>query len=880
LQLWGCALSLIFPLNAAVAQQPTITSSGDAAESGPFPLPDVDAGVLALLSQDYLTDEERLLISLRHGIWEDADLVSPSDRALAAATVGRWNDPAFTDETVPVELRAAAFVARGEPERAEHLLRGTGSSRGVLLLAKALIAQGRPDEANLTLVPLVIRLLNEPVNDADELVDLVEAAALQAALAEPADAASNPKRWVAELARARGELDPFSWAAPLAEANLLLEHHNYAEAGPAFQQALERNPREARIWALFGTLSVNSFDLEKAERIAKRLDELAVPAPSIDAAIVRASANMRRGAWAEAAAALELAMAEYPASRELLAARAGAVAGTFDVSKVEEALAAFERLAPGSPEALLAVGDAFAEARQYEEAREYLTRAAQRSPRRASAHAALGLSELQAGRLESARDALTRAAELDGANNRVANSLMLLDELASYRSVASEHFEVRYKPSDPNDPASGADALVAREMLPELERIFVRVTGAEKGGIDHQPPGKTVVELYPNHRWFGVRITGMPGIHTIAAATGPVIAMEAPREGAGHMGPYDWARVVQHEFTHTVTLSRTKNRLPHWFTEAGAVYLEDGPRDYSTVQLLTGAFDSDSLFDFSTINIAFVRPKNPAERPLAYAQGHWMYEYIIEKYGPRAPLELMDWYAAGVSEADAFARVLKTTREEFLAGFKDYARDQLVAWGMKLPEGAPPLSELLEGENVDDAADLDDEALARLLESYPAHVELLRLAAQRAVPDNGRGGPIADDALGKLEAYAAARPVDPWPRRMLAQYALLPRNAGTAHARLIPHLEFLDAREQHSPAWAMELARRYAAVGEFEKSREKALRATRISPYDARPRELAATLALRRADQAGALEQLKALTIIEPDREIHRRRLEALENQK
>jgi len=30
---------------------------------------------------------------------------------------------------------------------------------------------------------------------------------------------------------------------------------------------------------------------------------------------------------------------------------------------------------------------------------------------------------------------------------------------------------------------------------------------------------------------------------------------------------------------------------------------------------------------------AFVRPKRPTDRSLAYAQGHWMYQYMIEKWG-------------------------------------------------------------------------------------------------------------------------------------------------------------------------------------------------------------------------------------------------------
>src|SRR5690606_1170635 len=104
---------------------------------------------------------------------------------------------------------------------------------------------------------------------------------------------------------------------------------------------------------------------------------------------------------------------------------------------------------------------------------------------------------------------------------------------------------------------------------------------------------------------------------------------------------------------HTVTLARTRNRIPHWFTEAAAVYLEHAPRRFEQVQMLTAALQRGGLLSLDRINIAFVRPAEPNERGLAYAQGHWMYEFIVERWGGRAPLELMDLYAQGVEEREA-----------------------------------------------------------------------------------------------------------------------------------------------------------------------------------------------------------------------------------
>ena len=197
------------------------------------------------------------------------------------------------------------------------------------------------------------------------------------------------------------------------------------------------------------------------------------------------------------------------------------------------------------------------------------------------------LLELQSGRDMRAKDALRRAVALDPFNDRAANSLKLAEELLTYRTIESEHFIVRYR--------DGIDAVLAPEMLPVLERIHAEVAGPD--AFDHEPDRKTVIELMPDHEWFGVRITGMPRIHTMAASTGPVIAMESPQDGPGHpIGTYDWPRTLKHEYAHTVTLSRTRNRIPHWFTEAAAVWVEDAPRPPQWWSLLAAAYDAGRLF--------------------------------------------------------------------------------------------------------------------------------------------------------------------------------------------------------------------------------------------------------------------------------------------
>jgi len=683
------------------------------------------------------------------------------------------------------------------------------------------------------------------------------------------------------LSKARDELDRLSWEIRLVEAELLYDKHNNGEARAAALEALRLNPRCARAWRVLGEISVDGFAFDVAGNVADQLDAMSAPAGvlnrarsySPDAGLIRARARLRQRDPDGAEQALDNLLLEMPNHRDALALQAASAAVAFRYMSVDRALERFEALSPGSPEALYAVGRSLAEARQYGEGAKYLERAIERQPKWSAPLIELGLLEVQSGRDDRARRWLANAVELDPFNVRAGNSLKLVTDLEQFETVESEHFVVRYRP--------GVDGVLAREMLPVLERAHDRVAGADRGGLNHEPSQRTLIELMPDHAWFSVRITGMPEVHTMAASTGPVIAMEAPREGRGQtVGEYDWARVILHEYTHTVSLSRTKNRIPHWFTEAVSVFMEDAPRDERTWNLLAGAFNSDTLFNLEEINIAFVRPKKPTDRGQAYAQGHWMYQFIVSEFGADAPLKLMDRYGAGEREASAFETVLGVVSETFLSRFKDWAKQDLIDHGLLLPDGVPPIQTMLDADRAL-AADADppeqvkpDEAFVdRWLAEHPGHPELLRLrlAQRRSVADSD----LDPSLIEPLREFAEARPVTEEPHRLLARIFLGSDDHAT-RLEAIEHLEFLDAREQRSAAYAIELARLYASTNEWALAIAKSERATQIAPFDADVRELAARIAIK-GDRLGVAERhIEALTQLEPDRELHVRRLEAV----
>lgn len=914
-------LAPLGPVGSALAQAPEI----EGPRTAPMAPPEAPASVRALIDAPYLTPDEARDKRIFFGRWRKDDLNTPERAARAALMRGAYDDPALASPEADVLDRAEALIRRGDLNGAIALVRERDELRARRIHAAALEHMARYPEALEVAARGIATFLKAPPTSPDDAVEGVRLMTLRLRLAGAAVGAGGDQPVAAGAQRiagdfqglmqilgdARQRLDRLHWPALLAEAELLYARDNKPKAQEALAELLALNPSCADGWRLLGRLTVDGFNFDRSEQVAARLNLLAsdgydpsgeaadVPAgaASIAGAEIIARAMLRQIDGEQAVAVLEPVLARYPGVPELLALQAAAHAVRFDDAARDAALKAFDETVGASPAALYEVGRALAEARQYAPAADHLDRAHQRQPLAPEPLIERGLVEVQAGRDEQALSALERAFEVDPFNLRADNTLRLLREMRSYARIETPHFVVRFKPAEPG--AAAPDEILASEMPEVLEANHAVVTGSQPGGIDHQLPEgqKTIIDLMPNHEWFGVRIAGMPRIHTVAASTGPVIAMESPRDGPGHLGPYDWARVLRHEYVHTITLSRSANRIPHWFTEASATYLEQAPRDYQTCLMLARAIDTDALFDFTYLNVAFVRPKRPEDRSQAYNQGEWMYAFMIERYGHRSPLDLMDLYAQGIREEEAFQRVLKVSRATFFDAFKSWAQAQAESWGLVRKPGVPSVRELLAraaggGAGAGAASDahaatMDDGPAAQptpaqidaWLTEYPDHPDVLELKLDAAL--NAAGGRATPELVPLIERYAAARPVDPKPHRLLAKMyldraAADPANLAAEAARAIPHLDFLDQRETRTPAYAVELARRHAALDDLPAAWRSAVRATRLAPFNAAVRELAATIAIQSKNYPAAEAQLRALAKIEPTRELHQRRLEAL----
>ena len=877
--------------------------------------------VVEAMKATWLTDEERAEMRLRHGTWGPEDLESmPTSKSAAAMIIGRW-DLVADDPTAAIADRVEAMRRLGRSVEALALLDTLDPGDGMTavsleLRAALLLSLGRSEEAlQAATAAIGAAKIESPPSLAGRLAGIdAMRIRLQAGGGRPDDF----QTMLDDLGDVRTSVDRLDAAPRLLEGRLLIERASAAEGVPALHEALALDPRRAEAWFELGLLAVRGFDFDSAERAAGTLDRLSgllspddqgLQAAHPLATLIRARSALTRNDPDLAVELLDELLAEQPRMPDAIALRAATAAVRYDQSDGADWLARLDEVEPGSPFGWYEVGSALSFDRQYGEAAMALSEAIRRRPAWAAPHVELGLLEMQSGRDGAARAALNIATELDPYNTRAAFSEFLLEEIEAFKVLESEHFILKYR--------DGEDAVVANGMLGPLEEMHADLVARFK----HTPDQKTVIELMPDHQFFAVRITGMPAIHTIAACTGPLIAIEVPREGppTKHLGLFDWLKVLRHEYAHTITLSQTRNRIPHWLTEAAAVSIEGVPRKYETTRQLAERWRRHDLFDLDEINWAFVRPKRPSDRSFAYAQGDWMVEFMNERWGDDALVELISLYFDGVQEKDAIPRALGISRADFHRDFVAWAGEQVKAWGLD-PE--PSLDVLADRVRMRDAAQLerledarrvrleriaalvageigrplrpgespeeirtagagwpdlerppveiDDEALRELIAEFPDHPDLLELTIRRTLRNDEN---VSDEVRSMLERYAEVRPVDPYPHRVLARDLL----ESDQPAMAIPHLRELDLRSEKDNSFALEIARLSREVGSKEEAQTAAERAVRMNPYHAANRELAAACAVELGDLDSARRHIEALVILEPDQPRHSKRLEAVE---
>lgn len=470
-------------------------------------------------------------------------------------------------------------------------------------------------------------------------------------------------------------------------------------------------------------------------------------------------------------------------------------------AKLESSLKQADALNPALSDAQMIAAKLLFMAYQNDPAEKLFLEVLKRTPWRQDARHELGDLYLNQARESEAQAVLEQAYQTDPYNVRTVNYLRLLDEIARYRKVETDHF-VFYFDGD-------TDPIIADQIGPYLESVYEELVSV----FQYRPPARIIVQVYPTDDTFSVRLAGVPGVENFGVSFGRVLATLAPRPNT-RQGNFNWARVLKHELVHTFNLLQTQHRVPRWLTEGLAVWQENVPFRFREVpEELYRRTMSDKLYSIQGFAGAFMNPQTPSDGEQAYTQGAYLSRYLYETFGPDSIGRLLNAYAASRNDEQAFLAATGKSTEDIESGWKKWMKEQLRSWGY----------------------DAESQGKVRTLIEQ----------GEKAIADK--------EVFTARQVFAQACDLQPYNHiihQRLAWVYLQPSTQDIPQA--IHHLKFLHMLELRNNAFAKQISKLYESLNEIPKALEWAEQATHVDLYDADAHDRVAELAARLHDASKA----------------------------
>jgi tetratricopeptide (TPR) repeat protein len=593
---------------------------------------------------------------LRHGDYEGAITLARAVKTEAPAEAEAW-----------LEIEARALLELGRYAEADQRL-----SESVtivlfslplrLLQREASLHAGKAEGANLT-VREVVRAMNFAA--ATRGADYIRSADFQAVAGEASLLAGlEPRLALENFLKPAQRARPPSRRAFLVAGQLALDKRDFALASRTFQEGLAAFPDDPDL--LCGLAAAfQSGDRKLLLANAERA--LAVNPRHVASHLLLAEHFIDAERRDTAAMHLDLALAVNPHSPDAHALRAVLAFLDRDPLAAErhraEALATWKN----NPRVDYLIGRKLADQYQFADAAAAQRRALELDPDFTPAKVQLAQDLLRLAREDEGWALAEQAHRADAYNVEAFNLTTLHDQLAHFTTVENPHFRVRMAADEA--PIYGDRALAL------LERARTHLTARYGIALD-QP---TTVEIYPDPKDFAVRTFGLPDIGGfLGVCFGPVFTINSPASAQAN-----WEAVLWHEFTHVITLTLTRNRMPRWLSEGISVY-EERQANRAWSQLMSLDY-RDRILDgklqpISRMSSAFLEAQDGRDTQFAYFQSALVVEFLVERYGfdqLRALLQsLADGREINAALAQHFAPLAPLD-----AAFADYARDTALALG-------------------------------------------------------------------------------------------------------------------------------------------------------------------------------------------------------
>jgi tetratricopeptide (TPR) repeat protein len=641
---------------------------------------------------------------------------------------------------------------------------------------------------------------------------------------------------------------------------LFLATHQTNDAVKLFQEALEIDARYAPAKIGLAKAAAGRFEEKTREWAEQVIDE--TPDDALGAHLVLARAALEDGALEEAEQSLDTAqrLAEKhdraPLEVYALKASLDLLRGRPESPWTARALA----MNPGYGEAYATPAYFYVITRRYREAIGLLRRAIEVEPDLYSAHAELGINLLRENKVEEAQRHLQTAYGGDPFSAPLVNTLRLIDSF--------DNFVVEQHPPKPAGASGVANpGVVTRLHKDEAEVLEPYVldlvnrtieTYTKRYGFALEEP--VIVELYPDHDDFAVRIAGLPGIGLLGVTFGYLVAMDSPTGRAD--SDFHWGTTLWHEMAHVFTLEATDHLVPRWFSEGVSVFEEwsTGPLKGRHIPLpVLAAIGEDKFLPVAELDRGFIRPTYESQVIVSYMQAGLICEYIAGRFGQSALEGMLLQFKAGKDTAQAIEGALNIAPAQFDEGFAEYVERELGATVAGLENWQALQGELHETVEAEDWR-LAVAKAAEAIAAFPDYVDggspyIAKARAHRELGETAlgtdtlreyrrRGGYDPDAllalarALGEagrhdeaIEVFGDVVMVAPLRPEVHLEYGDRLTAAGKHREALAEYQALLAMKPQDLADAHYRLAKTYVALEDRTKGREHLLYALEIAPH-------------------------------------------------
>ena len=289
----------------------------------------------------------------------------------------------------------------------------------------------------------------------------------------------------------------------------------------------------------------------------------------------------------------------------------------------------------------------------------------------------------------------------DGYNVVAYNLVNLHDQLGKFKTIAGPGILLRMDPKEAGLYGTRAMAILQKARQTLEKKYGVKLDKA------------VTVEIYPRKSDFAVRTFGLPGAEGfLGVCFGPLITANSPASQG--KSPSNWEAVLWHEYCHTVTLHKTRNKMPRWLSEGISVYEETlenrswGPWFNPRYREMVLA---EEFTPMSKLSSVFLSAKSALHVQFAYFESAMAVEFLVGKFGFPALQAILDDLANGLNINESLERRTGGSLANLDSEFEIYAKNRAKAIA---PEATWEKPEL--GRSADS---LSSKSTAAFLEKHP-----------------------------------------------------------------------------------------------------------------------------------------------------------------